>query len=230
MKLSERKEQVTFFEGEEKLSLLHLSDIHLWFSCNVLDDIKSSIEKNDPEIIVLTGDYYDTPTGARNFRKFLKEISQKYFVIFILGNHDRIYGRKISDLLFGIYNCVYVGDSVIRYQSKKGYFYNITSWKNKDLLPEKEDEVNLVLMHNPEKIRRDELSNIDLILAGHLHGGQFIFFRRKNGSNFPGSLLYKNCCDRKMIDNTTLIVSKGIGDTFPIRWNCPKEIVNITIV
>lgn len=230
MKLSERKEKVIFFGGEEKLSLLHLSDIHLWYSTGVLDEITTSIEKNDPDIIVLTGDYYDTPKGAHYFRKFLLEISEKYFVVFILGNHDRIYGSKVSDLLFGISNCVCVEDSVVRYRSKKGNFCNITSWKNRDQLPEKEDEVNLVLIHNPEKIRNDELSNIDLILAGHLHGGQFIFFRRKNGSNFPASILYKNCCDRKMIRNTTLVVSKGIGDTFPFRWNCPKEIVNITIV
>ena len=58
MKLSERKEKVIFFGGEEKLSLLHLSDIHLWYSTGVLDEITTSIEKmilislSLPEIIM----------------------------------------------------------------------------------------------------------------------------------------------------------------------------------
>ena len=229
MKIFERNERVTFFGGEEKISLLHLSDIHLWFSTRILQDIEAAIISIEPDILVLTGDYFDVPAGARNFRKFLKKISEKHFVVFILGNHDKLYGSGISNLLFGIPNCVCVEDSVVRYQSKKGFFYNITSWNNKRELPENEEDLNLVLIHNPEKIKNSELYNIDLILAGHLHGGQFVFYRSKNGSHFPASLLYKNCCDRKRIGNTTLIVSKGIGDTFPFRWNCPKEIVRIKI-
>jgi len=34
---------------------------------------------------------------------------------------------------------------------------------------------------------------------------------------------------RWQLNNQTLIVSKGLGDTFPFRWNCPKEIVWIAI-
>lgn len=84
-------------------------------------------------------------------------------------------------------------------------------------------------MHNPEKINDKELANIQVILAGHLHGGQFIFFKTKKKENFPGCLLYKHCSDRKQIHNTTIIVSKGLGDTFPFRLNCPKEMVKILI-
>jgi len=51
----------------------------------------------------------------------------------------------------------------------------------------------------------------------------------KNSSNFPGNLYYKQCFDRREINHTTLFVSKGLGDTLPLHWNAPKEVVLVTV-
>lgn len=229
MEAIDRLEQINFYNGSENLKIIHLSDIHLWYSTRILKTIESNIVNNNPDLIILTGDYYDIPKGAYNFREFLKIITQIFTVIYIKGNHDDMFGPQISDLLENIPNCYSVENQLFQYQSKTGFRYNITSWNNKHNLPVNENEKNIVLIHNPEKIREEELNNIQLILAGHLHGGQFILFKTKNNSNFPGNLLYKYCTDRRQIKNTTLIVSKGLGDTFPLRYNCPKEIVSILI-
>ena len=229
MRIAERQENINLFSGHENLSIIHISDIHLWYSTRVLQNLEAIITKHKPDLIALTGDYYDLPKGAYHFREFLCKISQQHTIVFIRGNHDKIYGKKISGLLTGIPNCFSVEDLLFTYQSKKGYLYNITSWKNRHNLPDHADQKNIVLIHNPEKIKVDELSNIHLILAGHLHGGQFVFFKTKGNSNFPGCILYKHCADRKLIGKTTLIVSRGLGDTFPFRLNCPKEIVRIII-
>ncbi|HWB27568.1 MAG TPA: metallophosphoesterase [Chitinophagaceae bacterium] len=225
----ERNERINLFGGHENLSIMHISDIHLWYSVSVLDKLKAIITLRGPGLIILTGDYYDLPVGAYHFRAFLREIAQQCTVIFIKGNHDVIYGKKVLNLLSGIDNCFSAENAVYAYQSKKGHRYNITAWKNKHALPAGNNDKNILLIHNPEKIKVKELSNIHLILAGHLHGGQFVFFKTKNKANFPGCIFYKYCCDRKQIGGTTLIVSKGLGDTFPLRINCPKEVVNITI-
>lgn len=229
MGIIQRQEYIDFFNGEEQLLIFHISDIHLWFSTTTLDILETKITLQKPDLILLTGDYYDTPTGARLFRTFLCKVSLLITVLFIKGNHDTIYGDKVSNLLLDIPNCFSVEDTVYTFISKQGYRYNITSWSHKKHLPDSGSDKNVVLIHNPEKIDTNELSKIDLILAGHLHGGQFIFFKTKKGDNFPGCLLYTHCTDRKQLDNTTLIVSKGLGDTFPVRFNCPKEIVKITI-
>jgi hypothetical protein len=229
MEIIERHEKINFFDGLEKLSIFHISDIHLWYSTSILKKIEAIIALNNPDLIVLTGDYYDIPKGAYNFREFLSKISQTYTVVFIRGNHDKLYGSNISNLLLNIPNCYSVENHIYKYESKQGHFYNITSWANRHNLPKNKTEKNIVLIHNPEKIKVKELSNIRLILAGHLHGGQFVFFKTKDGSNFPGCVLYKHCTDRKQIENTILIVSKGLGDTFPFRLNCPKEIVSLVI-
>jgi len=229
MEITERLENINFFNGKENLSIMHISDVHLWYSVKILSKLKMLIATNNPDLIVLTGDYYDLPKGAHHFREFLIEQAKSHKIVFIKGNHDIIYGKRISGLLSGIPNCIDVENLVYTFKSKNGYLYHITSWKNKEQLPIHHNEKNIVLIHNPEKIKVNQLSKIDLILAGHLHGGQFIFFKTKNNSNFPGCILYKYCTDRRQIMNTILIVSKGLGDTFPFRFNCPKEIVNIAI-
>jgi predicted MPP superfamily phosphohydrolase len=229
MKISVRTELVSLFVGEENSTILHLSDIHLWYSTKVLDFLLDWMGEHKPDIVMLTGDYYDVPRGAHNFSNFLLSASRHCPIVYILGNHDTIYGRKISGLLDGIPDCHCVEDDVFRYHSRSGRIHKVTSWKNRAKLGERNDGVNIILVHNPEKIREGELSNVDLILAGHLHGGQLIFYTTKTGSHFPGNLFFKHCADRKQIWNSTLIANRGLGDTFPIRWNCPKEIVLVKL-
>lgn len=228
MEITVRTEHIDMHAGHENLSLLHISDIHLWYSKRILNKLHAIIDAQSPDLLVFTGDYYDIPGGARHFREFLLAITPPHTAVFIHGNHDRIYGSKITGLLSGIPGCICVDDAIYRYRSSKGHDYNLTSWQNRSLLPQNASEKNIVLIHNPERIRINGLSNIQLLLAGHLHGGQFIFFT-KNNMHFPGSLLYRYCTDRKQVGDTVVIVSKGLGDTLPFRWNCPKEVVRINI-
>ena len=162
------------------------------------------------------------------FYKFLKKVSLKFTILFIKGNHDKIYGKRIRFLIENISNCYCLDNCYFTFKTKKEQ-YNFSSWKNKNKIKELQKGKNIVLIHNPEKIIKTELNGIALLLAGHLHGGQFIFFKTKNHYNFPACLYYKYCIDRVTIKNTVLIVSKGLGDTFPFRVNCSKEVVNIYI-
>jgi len=229
MNFNIREEKVRLFHGKENISIMQISDIHLWFSKKVLTQLIKIIQIKKPEFIVLTGDYYDLPQGARNFREFLLEIAQRNRVLFIVGNHDSLWGKKVSSLLLNLPNIDYLEEGVFSYRTKRGNMLNFTAWENRKLLP-KDNSKNILLIHNPEEILEEELKGIALIFAGHLHGCQFIFFKFKDGSNFPGNLYYKQCVDRKKINNTMLIVSKGLGDTLPLRWNCPKEVVLVTII
>jgi predicted MPP superfamily phosphohydrolase len=228
MRIRTRDEKVKLFNGEENLNLLHISDVHVWFSGRILNELKKVIFKTGPDLIILTGDYYDTPKGAHLFKAFLSEVANSFTIVFIRGNHDLLWGREVFDLLLDIPNCFYIKDDLYSFVSQKGNKYNIRAWEHRALFESKSHEKNIVLIHNPEKLNTGELGHIDLVLAGHLHGGQFIFFTT-NKSHYPGSLFYKYCTDRRQLNDTTLIVSKGVGDTFPFRFNCPKEVVRITI-
>ena len=215
--------------GGEPFFILHLSDFHVSWSNTKLNQIKASILALTPDLIVMTGDYFDTPRGASLFRTFLQEIAAKHKVVFIRGNHDFIYGQSVANKLLGIPNCYCVEKQVHVHQTARGQQFSITSWENKTALGEEEGVKNIVLIHNPERIKKSELKGIDLILAGHLHGGQFIFWKSANGSFFPASFLYKYCTNRTQLHQTTLIVNKGLGDTMPLRYNCPHEMVKVIV-
>lgn len=227
MDIAERTEFIDLSESEHSFFILHLSDFHILWSDKKLTEIASRIRALGPDLVVMTGDYFDTPKGASLFRIFLQEIATTFKVIFIRGNHDFVYGKSVSDQLMNIPNCTCVEKEVFEHKAENGQQYRITSWQNKAALGEEEGVKNMVLMHNPEHIKETELKGIDVILAGHLHGGQFIFWKNANGSFFPASFLYKYCTDRRQLNQTTLIVSKGLGDTLPLRYRCPHEIVKV---
>lgn len=229
MQIQLREETIDLHNGREALVMLHISDVHVWFSADILEKLKTVIIENDPELLIFTGDYFDIPRGAYLFRHFLYELSGTYKIVFIRGNHDFFYGSRIADLFLNIPNCHCVEECIYSFTSRQGHVYNITSWYQRQHLTRNSEERNIVLIHNPEKLNEKEMQDIDLILAGHLHGGQFILYKTKS-AHFPGSWLYRYCTDRKQLNNTTLIVSKGLGDTFPFRLNCPKEVVKIRIV
>jgi uncharacterized protein len=224
-----RVEHIHYFQGKENLKLLHLSDIHVWFSRRKLNLIKAQIITNQPNLVVMTGDFFDFPYGAKLFKEFMAEIAKFQPIIFIRGNHDFIYGNKIADSLLNIPNCFCVENEVYTLGLKNGCSAKISALKLAKEIKREDNQLNIALLHNPEMLHQHDINNVDLIFAGHLHGGQFIFWRTKDGCHFPASLLYKNCFDRKQIENTTVLVSRGLGDTMPLRFNCPKEIIEVLI-
>ena len=224
-----RSESFSFYKATEEIKILHLSDIHIWFSSKILNQIKAKILSIKPKLVLMTGDFFDFPYGAKLFKIFMKEIAQIQPVIFIRGNHEFFYGKNIANSLIGIPNCFCVENEVYTLNLKNGYSINVASLKIINRISRLPNQLNIGLLHNPETLGCNDTKNVDLILAGHLHGGQFILCQTKDGNHFPASLFYKNCFDRKSILNTTVLVSKGLGDTLPFRFNCPKEIIELTI-
>ena len=78
----------------------------------------------------------------------------------------------------------------------------------------------LLLCHRPDGLDAAARAGFDLVLAGHLHGGQIGLL----GTSLldwlaPGARawgLYRR-------DATTLYTSAGFGHWFPFRFGCPTE-------
>jgi predicted MPP superfamily phosphohydrolase len=71
--------------------------------------------------------------------------------------------------------------------------------------------------------RASELG-IDLMLAGHIHGGQLALESIHHGLNL-GHLLYRYTSGWYEKNGTRLYVNRGIGTTgFPIRFGARPEI------
>ena len=93
---------------------------------------------------------------------------------------------------------------------------------------ENQDALKILLCHHPEyyeKYLKDR--NIDVILAGHAHGGQIRLFGR--GLYAPGQgLLPKRAGG---VYDGRLVVGRGLANTAPIpRFFNPREIVCVDII
>ena len=226
-----RNERVFWHKGAERLRLMQLSDFHCKGFGGRLLEVEAIIADEKPDVILMTGDYYDTPGGARLFVEFLERISDSVPVYWVEGNHDRWFGRGWVRQLAEVKTALCVDDQERMFVSKRGFCYRFVSWRH--WLEGGASKSSLVrqimLVHNPEEMCSDRLDGCDLVLAGHLHGGQFVLGKTRNRSYFPGSLLYRWCGDRYDLDDTTIIVSRGLGDTLPIRFRCPHEVVIVEV-
>ena len=83
--------------------------------------------------------------------------------------------------------------------------------------------------HAPDNARWARRNKMDLVLSGHVHGGQI---------RLPpfGSILLPSRCGRRYdggayeVGGTTLVyVSRGLSGEHPVRYNCRPEVTLITL-
>lgn len=92
------------------------------------------------------------------------------------------------------------------------------------------DDYVIMLVHTPDYAEDTDISNTDLVLAGHTHGGQVSFFKRytpahfsKYGTRFMTGLKHNSA-------GIPVIITNGIGTSRKdIRLFTPSEIVLVTL-
>lgn len=116
---------------------------------------------------------------------------------------------------------------------QNAFLYDDAETVMKEKLQELSDDVNeftILLSHRPELFESYVDGNIDLVLSGHAHGGQFRL-------PFVGGVLVPNQGFFPKYDAglftegmTTMIISRGIGNSaFPFRFNNRPEVILIEL-
>ena len=86
----------------------------------------------------------------------------------------------------------------------------------------------ILLAHRPELVATYNRAGMDLVLSGHAHGGQWRV--GSQGVFAPGQgLLPLFTGGLYRIGDTSLVVSRGLGNIFPVRINNRPEVVLITL-
>jgi predicted MPP superfamily phosphohydrolase len=86
----------------------------------------------------------------------------------------------------------------------------------------REDEMKLLLAHNPVILRRAARAGVDLVLSGHTHGGQVAWRSERSSSGRPRRRLLRGLGRQ---GNTQIYVTRGLGTVvLPVRYGCPPEI------
>lgn len=210
----------------EPLSIAFLSDLHFTsYSEDICQKLISQLSVLKADIILFGGDYLDTKKGRGYLEAlFKKACSICDHVFAIAGNHDYFFGLKALKNITSIYDIEWLEQSsgYIKLNGDRIVISNAI-----DQLKKTNADLRIICTHippNPKKVSHQ----YDLSLSGHLHGCQFVFWKR-NDALYPGKYFYHRNVLKQKIDQHLYIVSKGLGDTLPIRVNCRKELVMVHI-
>jgi predicted MPP superfamily phosphohydrolase len=221
--------------GWDGLTILHLTDLHL---CGVPDRpffeyVMDRCAERPCDILAITGDVLDHDHHYEWIAPVLSRLRWRLGAFAILGNHDswgdvpRI-RREIADL--GITN---VGGRWLPLEVRGQpltIIGNEMPWlpPMPDLRECPKGAFRLCLSHSPDQLPWAKQHNIDLMLAGHNHGGQV---------RFPliGPVLVPSIYSRRYDSGlyhespTLLFVGRGLAGTHPLRYNCRPEVTRLVL-
>lgn len=216
------------------------------------DNIKliEILSKANPDMIAIVGDIVDChDTNIHIAVNFATEATQIAPTYYVTGNHEAF----IEEYTQLENSLISAGVTIMHNKStelvKDGEFIHLIGVNDPSFtvdyftgdsasaldsvlneLSLKNDTFKLLLSHRPELFDIYVKHDIDLILSGHAHGGQFRL-PFLGGLYSPNQgLLPKYDAGLFTKNNTTMIVSRGIGNSaFPIRFNNRPEIILIKL-
>ena len=226
-----------------------VSDVHNARFGSDNSQITRKLEEEHPDIIAITGDLVDSNrTDMETAIALVHKLMQIAPCYYVTGNHEAWIGTQFSELEKMLFaeNVQILHDEVIRLE-KDGQTIQLAGLDDPDfterdtavkqsILQTKLNQMNLseeyciLLSHRPEMFEAYVEENIDLVLSGHAHGGQFRL-PFIGGIVAPNQGLFPKYDAGKFTrNNTTMIVSRGIGNSImPIRFNNRPEIVVIEL-
>lgn len=230
--------------------IAHISDLHNAKMGDDNENLLSMLREAKPNIIAITGDLIDSRnTDIETALQFTKEAVKIAPCYYVTGNHEARVGEYQSlkeglnkvgvtiledertDLELSGEHIALLGvnDPSFNTDYLLGDDSDVIDTRLKQLTIET-DTFTVLLSHRPELFDVYAENDVDLVLAGHTHGGQFRLpfvggLAAPNQGLFPkyDSGLYTK-------DNTNMIVSRGIGNSlFPFRFNNRPEVILIEL-
>lgn len=211
--------------------IVQISDLH---NKNFGDRLINKITELNPDIIVITGDIADSNhTNIDTALKFAEKSAETAPTYYVTGNHE--YWLEISErekLMNGLESAgvKILRDETVRIEYNNKSF-NLTGLDDNTLmgdfrtiLPTDKNSLNILLAHEPQYINSySSWGEVDLVLTGHAHGGQFRLpfidgIIAPDQGFFPE---YTNGMHRSA--DTSMVISRGLGNSvIPVRlFNFP---------
>lgn len=213
--------------------IVQLSDIH-HSPFTSREQIKRAVDTANslqPDIIALTGDYISKERRyAAPCAELLGRLRARHGVYAVLGNHDHWTDAALITDLFRAEGITVLVNQGMRFEKNGAAFWlagvDDTMVGLEDLslalAGSTEDELKLLLAHNPIVLRRAARAGVDLVLSGHTHGGQVSLRPERSASGRPRRRLLKGLARQ---GETQIYVTRGLGTVvLPVRFGCPPEV------
>lgn len=229
------------------LRIVQLSDLHGAYFGLGQQRLGAAVARQQPDLIVMTGDFIDKRGDERATRVLLKVLTGIAPVYCVTGNHEKMemsagrgtYERLLEDmeksgahLLRG--EAVSLGEGIALFGIDDLSFYSTrTEYPGAVRELRKQAEgFSILLMHRPEMFKYAVKAGFDLVLSGHAHGGQFRL-PFLGGLYAPGQGWFPEYTAGLYEDESgaRLVVNRGLGSSgFPQRIFNRPEITVIDII
>ena len=230
--------------------IAHVSDLHNAEMGKNNEKLSTMLRDADPDMIAITGDLVDSRnTDIEVALQFVREAVKIAPCYYVTGNHEAriseydelkeameaagvtvlkdaqteisLEGEAIT--LIGVNDPSYQTDYLF------GDSETVMNTKLEELHTE-QDRFTILLSHRPELFETYVDHDLDLVLSGHAHGGQFRL-------PFIGGLVAPNQGLFPEYDagiytegNTNMLVSRGVGNSIlPFRINNRPEVILIEL-
>jgi uncharacterized protein len=234
----------------DRYTIAVLSDFHHRHPFTDLRWLRHAVDTANamcPDLVALLGDYASsfkqTPVTSRRWyaralpsmTAELRRLRAPDGVVAVLGNHDYYADAKVvrewlnetgAHVLVNSARCVVRSGSTLRIAGlddvKEGSPDPLIGCRPTYQPP------TVALSHEPDGIRQlDPRLRVDVMLAGHTHGGQIVF------PWYGAPVTMSQTCGRRSahgwVQNrrAPLLVTRGLGEQLPlpIRVGCPPEIL-----
>ena len=216
--------------------IVQVSDLHFSAANRMTSKLPSAISALEPDVIVLTGDYINSTDALPVLESFLNQLHAPFGIYYVYGNYDTLYYPGKAFANSSCINLEYKTENLLIRGAKIqiiGAPFNFNAKQIKKITAENKEYYKILLSHFPEDFPLVFDTQVDLHLAGHVHGGQVRL-------PFYGALITLSATGKRYEmglyeeRGKKLFVSRGIGmeggeRTPKVRFNCPPEIVLIEI-
>ena len=213
--------------------MVFISDVHK-YNLKKLDKIVDDINQVGVDLVLIGGDFPHREKAIPPI-KVLAQINSTDGCYAVGGNHDnlQIFGRilKENKMTFlrnqgvRIRNGLFIAGVEDRWKGQPNIKAAIKGIKHHDCV--------ILLTHNPDIVMEQSTEGIDMVLAGHTHGGELTLF----GKFVPALTLTKHVTEYKKRfqggltyskDNVPVYICQGLGSHF-IRLFARPQILFIKL-
>lgn len=229
---------------EKKARFVLAADFHLSPGEDArLKKIVDRIIELKPDFVVLAGDYcngsrLEETMSIPEIVQGLVPLTRHMPVYVVLGNHDETHKRAELVKHFSQHDFIFMEDKAVEWGKDRGTALmfagvkdcNLNDVSEKDI-PNKQDEsVPMILFSHTPDVVLVTPAHVDLILAGHTHGGQvclpggkaMISSAEKTGMDYVYGLEAR--------DKTQVLVTRGLGTSvLKYRFFCPPELMLVEL-
>lgn len=209
--------EIHLYGENELVSLFFISDIH---NRKINDRMVHNIDK-PINAVIIGGDLADKRTSKHLILHNIYLLQSLAPVYFVWGNNDREVGEEFLRSIFEETGVTIIeNDAILLKNSNNPCWFSAVDDQSKEVQKAlkkcRDKDVIVFIAHNPEVF--PSLKNVpvqvDLMLAGHYHGGQIRF--GKFGIYPLGSF--------STVDGVPTLISNGYGTTLvPFRFGAKPE-------